>query len=289
MLLAFACLALIGMLAAVSAVWSGRSYEQEAGRLWERVEAELARLPDLGTVDSSFLAPMAGEEDLLAWAESPPGTRETMVRGLDGDSLPLVAFDNYEHLLAISRSPSLTPAEIHCLERASAEYRQWRSPMAFLFANSLARELRHAARGGAMDAGLLHGDRILPRLEEVRAVFLVIAVTMAERVREEIQSVDSSVARRLLEEDYHRLRLVLAEGALAAAEAETWEALVSALQKQEARRRTLIREVSFLQRLWDRPTFLDLVLSYTEIIEKLRAEARAWDRMAQWAKAEPGD
>ncbi len=140
-----------------------------------------------------------------------------------------------------------------------------------------------------MDAGLLHGDRILPRLEEVRAVFLVIAVTMAERVREEIQSVDSSVARRLLEEDYHRLRLVLAEGALAAAEAETWEALVSALQKQEARRRTLIREVSFLQRLWDRPTFLDLVLSYTEIIEKLRAEARAWDRMAQWAKAEPGD
>ncbi len=262
----------------VASILDRRAQHEEAERLWSRVEGELHRLPDRGTVDVGFETAFPDREALLDWAAQGPGSRSAIAHSFFGTDRSTF-FAHHELLDELLAEPGLGPEELKAVERAAGEFRRSAILIEVLSCCLLADDLLIAVDEGRLDRELLADLEILPELEDIRLAFLVEAVTSWEAVRDAAASAATGgQAIPFLEDDLDAFRLHVAERTLAAVDADDFLQLKETLAARENDLERKRRSPSFWTMLFGDQLLDGLVhAEYARVIERLIEAHQAWE------------
>ena len=264
----------------------GNELAEEANRLWASVEREIAKYPDRGSVDIGFTTPFPDEAAFEAWAMSPAGSRVPVEHDGPGSAEPFPLWTHMEVLEQWMEGARWTPSILKCIQRSSQEFR--RSGL-LLHAHSsavLAGWVLDAVEEGYLPSASLRNLDILPSLDDLRLVYLVEAVAMVEFMEREIRAhLAGRWPAAFLDDDWDRMRIVLARRALAAVDATDWDSLHVSFQALENEYPEDVKNPGFWNIFAHDHLFLGLVMGrYARGIEALARITERWEELSASAE-----
>ncbi len=274
--------------------WSAHHWRTKAEPLWQRIEEELAALPDLGSVDLAFPVdleiPGEGIDSgrIFAWAESRPGERRPISIEERGQPFFLFwRFDAWTVLQERMEAPDFGREDSRCLARVIQEWRSSRDWVELAVAARLAGELRRAVEERRLGPEVLDRSALLPTFEEVKAAFLIHQAAQVSYAR----GADRPWWQLLAYEDdlYHFLWWQ-GRRALQVAEAEDWEQLLGKDRELAEQIRALKTDHSDWGFLFHSDAFHGMAgARYEKTFALIRDEIRAWDGLGAAATGEGGE
>ena len=196
-----------------------------ADELWTSFDEVWTPAPP-PSIETALMQPFASVEALFAWAEAEPAPRTELGYDLfSGEQAPPV-IDHLEAFGALLDADPLDPRALPALARGCRELRAAGSLLNLAVAASLAHDLRAAVEQGRVAAAAAARFELAPTLDDLRAAIVFEAQGALNWLDEDLASVHKLASGfGLLDDDWARLRVALAERALVAASAPSFARL----------------------------------------------------------------